>query len=100
MLIVLDAITMTETGRAYVPISIPFGFHNRFYSKQELGLPEGYHYPHYRPTTMSSSSSIEPENLKSQPSRAEKPSSTTAETFASSTVTSADDLTMKTISNS
>ncbi|VDD93969.1 unnamed protein product [Enterobius vermicularis] len=100
MLIVLDAITMTETGRAYVPISIPFGFHNRFYSKQELGLPEGYHYPHYRPTTMSSSSSIEPENLKSQLSRAEKPSSTTAETFASSTVTSADDLTMKTLSNS
>ncbi|KAI6241615.1 Carotenoid oxygenase domain containing protein [Aphelenchoides fujianensis] len=33
---------MTEIGRAYVPISIPFGFHNRFFSKRELGMPEGF----------------------------------------------------------
>lgn len=33
---------MSEIGRAYVPISIPFGFHNRFFSKRELGMPEGF----------------------------------------------------------
>ena len=33
---------MTEIGRAYVPITVPFGFHNRFFSKRELGLPEGF----------------------------------------------------------
>ncbi|VDO60603.1 unnamed protein product [Heligmosomoides polygyrus] len=42
MLLVVDAETMKEVGRAFVPISIPFGFHNRFYSKQDLGLPEGF----------------------------------------------------------
>ncbi|CAD5222417.1 unnamed protein product [Bursaphelenchus xylophilus] len=41
VLLVVDALTMTEIGRAYVPISVPFGFHNRFFSKKELGLPEG-----------------------------------------------------------
>uniref|UniRef100_A0A8R1HX03 Uncharacterized protein n=1 Tax=Caenorhabditis japonica TaxID=281687 RepID=A0A8R1HX03_CAEJA len=40
--IVIDAEKMTELGRAYVPISIPFGFHNRFFSKKDLGLPEGF----------------------------------------------------------
>lgn len=48
---------MSEIGRAYAPISIPFGFHNRqvpscwtrlygysfrFFSKRELGIPEGF----------------------------------------------------------
>ncbi|KIH54797.1 hypothetical protein ANCDUO_15053 [Ancylostoma duodenale] len=33
---------MKEIGRAFVPISIPFGFHNRFFSKHDLGLPEGF----------------------------------------------------------
>ncbi|VDL70728.1 unnamed protein product [Nippostrongylus brasiliensis] len=42
LLLVIDAETMNEVGRAFVPISIPFGFHNRFYSKEELGLPEGF----------------------------------------------------------
>ncbi|EGT43206.1 hypothetical protein CAEBREN_11287 [Caenorhabditis brenneri] len=42
VLIVIDAEKMTELGRAYVPISIPFGFHNRFFSKKDLGLPEGF----------------------------------------------------------
>lgn len=41
---------MTEIGRAYVPISIPFGFHNRFFSKPELGLPEGFSVNQFRPT--------------------------------------------------
>ncbi|CAJ0949347.1 unnamed protein product, partial [Mesorhabditis belari] len=41
VLLVLDATTMSEVGRAYVPISIPFGFHNRFFSKKDLGLPDG-----------------------------------------------------------
>lgn len=27
---------MSEIGRAYVPISVPFGFHNRFYSSNDL----------------------------------------------------------------
>uniref|UniRef100_A0A914DEE3 Carotenoid oxygenase n=1 Tax=Acrobeloides nanus TaxID=290746 RepID=A0A914DEE3_9BILA len=31
-LIIIDAKTMTEIGNAEVPISIPFGFHNRFFS--------------------------------------------------------------------
>lgn len=30
--------------------SIPFGFHNRFFSKQELGLPEGFYIPQFRPS--------------------------------------------------
>lgn len=30
VLIVIDAEKMVELGRAYVPISIPFGFHNRY----------------------------------------------------------------------
>ncbi|EYC34593.1 hypothetical protein Y032_0001g485 [Ancylostoma ceylanicum] len=42
LLLVIDAGTMKEIGRAFVPISIPFGFHNRFFSKQDLGLPEGF----------------------------------------------------------
>jgi hypothetical protein len=42
VLLVIDATTMMELGRAYVPISIPFGFHNRFFSKRELGIPEGF----------------------------------------------------------
>ncbi|CAJ0569108.1 unnamed protein product, partial [Mesorhabditis spiculigera] len=41
VLLVLDATTMSEIGRAYVPINVPFGFHNRFFSKKDLGLPEG-----------------------------------------------------------
>ncbi|KAI6176686.1 hypothetical protein M3Y97_00825900 [Aphelenchoides bicaudatus] len=42
VLLIVDATTMAEIGRAYVPISIPFGFHNRFFSKRELGIPEGF----------------------------------------------------------
>lgn len=42
VLLIIDATTMSEIGRAYVPISIPFGFHNRFFSKRELGIPEGF----------------------------------------------------------
>ncbi|CAB3400403.1 unnamed protein product [Caenorhabditis bovis] len=42
VLLVIDAENMVELGRAYVPISIPFGFHNRFFSKKDLGLPEGF----------------------------------------------------------
>ncbi|GMT35793.1 hypothetical protein PFISCL1PPCAC_27090, partial [Pristionchus fissidentatus] len=40
LLLVIDAATMTEIGRAYVPISIPFGFHNRYFSSSDLGLPD------------------------------------------------------------
>ncbi|KAK6765229.1 hypothetical protein RB195_025242 [Necator americanus] len=40
LFLVIDAESMTEIGRAFVPISIPFGFHNRFFSKHDLGLPE------------------------------------------------------------
>jgi hypothetical protein len=62
---------MTEIGRAYVPISIPFGFHNRFFSKRELGMPEGFQTSIYgagetkkekflkKPTTLPPSTSIE-----------------------------------------
>ncbi|KAK6049176.1 hypothetical protein COOONC_13319 [Cooperia oncophora] len=54
MLLVIDAETMKEIGRAFVPISIPFGFHNRFYSKVDLGLPEGFSVNnvvnHFRPS--------------------------------------------------
>uniref|UniRef100_A0A914YSE8 Uncharacterized protein n=1 Tax=Panagrolaimus superbus TaxID=310955 RepID=A0A914YSE8_9BILA len=50
VLLIVDAVTMTEIGRAYVPISIPFGFHNRFFSKKDLGLPEGFHVNQFRPT--------------------------------------------------
>ncbi|VDO70789.1 unnamed protein product [Haemonchus placei] len=54
LLLVINAETMKEIGRAFVPISIPFGFHNRFYSKQELGLPEGFSVHnvvnHFRPS--------------------------------------------------
>ncbi|KAK5976236.1 hypothetical protein GCK32_016064, partial [Trichostrongylus colubriformis] len=54
MLLVIDAETMKEIGRAFVPISIPFGFHNRFYTKQDLGLPEGFSVNnvvnHFRPS--------------------------------------------------
>jgi hypothetical protein len=50
ILLVVDATTMTEIGRAYVPISIPFGFHNRFFSKPDLGLPEGFSVNQFRPT--------------------------------------------------
>ncbi|RCN42158.1 hypothetical protein ANCCAN_11900 [Ancylostoma caninum] len=42
LLLVIDAESMKEIGRAFVPISIPFGFHNRFFSKHDLGLPEGF----------------------------------------------------------
>lgn len=49
-MLIVDAVTMTEIGRAYVPISIPFGFHNRFFSKKDLGLPEGFHVNQFRPT--------------------------------------------------
>lgn len=38
ILLVVDATTMQELGRAFVPISIPFGFHNRFFTSQELGI--------------------------------------------------------------
>lgn len=44
---------MSEIGRAYVPISVPFGFHNRFYSSNDLETnPESsspinnYQHPH------------------------------------------------------
>ncbi|GMR63019.1 hypothetical protein PMAYCL1PPCAC_33214, partial [Pristionchus mayeri] len=40
LLLVIDAATMTEIGRAYVPISVPFGFHNRYFSSADLGLPD------------------------------------------------------------
>ena len=42
VLLVVDAERMVEIGRAYVPISIPFGFHNRYFTKADLGLPEGF----------------------------------------------------------
>lgn len=42
MLFVVNAQTMQETGRADAPIAVPFGFHNRYYSKREIGLPPGY----------------------------------------------------------
>jgi hypothetical protein len=32
---------MQELGRAIVPISVPFGFHNRFFSTRELGFSSG-----------------------------------------------------------
>ncbi|KAH7719753.1 Protein F49E10.2 a [Aphelenchoides avenae] len=51
VLLVIDASTMVEMGRAYVPISVPFGFHNRFYSKRELGLPEGALNGLFRPSS-------------------------------------------------
>ncbi|KAI3413938.1 hypothetical protein GPALN_011411 [Globodera pallida] len=38
VLLIIDAVTMEEIGRAFVPISIPFGFHNRFFSSEQLGL--------------------------------------------------------------
>uniref|UniRef100_A0A915DB20 Methyltransferase FkbM domain-containing protein n=1 Tax=Ditylenchus dipsaci TaxID=166011 RepID=A0A915DB20_9BILA len=38
VLLIVDASTMLEVGRANVPISVPFGFHNRFFSSKELGL--------------------------------------------------------------
>ncbi|CAI4223079.1 unnamed protein product [Auanema sp. JU1783] len=41
VLLVVSADTMQEIGRAYVPISIPFGFHNRYFSKSDLGLAPG-----------------------------------------------------------
>lgn len=39
---VIDASTMTEIGRAHVPISIPFGIHNRFYTSGDLGLSDDF----------------------------------------------------------
>ncbi|KAE9555105.1 hypothetical protein FO519_001680 [Halicephalobus sp. NKZ332] len=59
VLLVIDAVTMTEIGRAYVPISIPFGFHNRFFSKKDLGLPEGFHVNQFRPTVPITPSTVE-----------------------------------------
>ncbi|KAL3068462.1 hypothetical protein niasHT_030753 [Heterodera trifolii] len=41
VLLVIDATSMEEIGRAFVPISVPFGFHNRFFSRQQLGLTSG-----------------------------------------------------------
>ncbi|KAK0396793.1 hypothetical protein QR680_001859 [Steinernema hermaphroditum] len=38
VLLVVDATTMTEVGRAHVPISVPFGFHNRFFARDELDV--------------------------------------------------------------
>lgn len=37
MVIIINAKTMTEVGTAVVPISIPFGFHNRFFSMGSSG---------------------------------------------------------------
>ncbi|KAI6235749.1 hypothetical protein M3Y95_00084400 [Aphelenchoides besseyi] len=70
VLLIVDATTMSEIGRAYVPISIPFGFHNRFFSKRELGMPEGFQAgifgasenrkeKFYKTTTPTPSSSVE-----------------------------------------
>ncbi|KAI1712705.1 retinal pigment epithelial membrane protein domain-containing protein [Ditylenchus destructor] len=42
VLLIVDANSMTEIGRAHVPISIPFGFHNRFFSNRDLGLPSTF----------------------------------------------------------
>uniref|UniRef100_A0A914CZ49 Uncharacterized protein n=1 Tax=Acrobeloides nanus TaxID=290746 RepID=A0A914CZ49_9BILA len=36
LLVVVDAKTMTEIGRANVPILIPFGFHNKFFATDSL----------------------------------------------------------------
>lgn len=60
VLLVIDACNMSEIGRAYVPISVPFGFHNRFFSSLELGLPEGVVHEvlshlHHRPTNETNS---------------------------------------------
>lgn len=32
VLLIVDAVSMTEIGRANVSINIPFGFHNRFFT--------------------------------------------------------------------
>uniref|UniRef100_A0A1I7Z3C5 Carotenoid oxygenase n=1 Tax=Steinernema glaseri TaxID=37863 RepID=A0A1I7Z3C5_9BILA len=40
VLLVVDATTMTEVGRAHVPISVPFGFHNRFFARDELDVSD------------------------------------------------------------
>uniref|UniRef100_A0AC35U8D3 Carotenoid oxygenase n=1 Tax=Rhabditophanes sp. KR3021 TaxID=114890 RepID=A0AC35U8D3_9BILA len=46
-LLVINATSMTEIGRAHVGISIPFGFHNRFFSKLDLGMkPSSYYNQH------------------------------------------------------
>ncbi|CEF60755.1 Carotenoid oxygenase family-containing protein [Strongyloides ratti] len=37
-LIFINATTMNEIGRSYVSINIPFGFHNRFFSRESLGM--------------------------------------------------------------
>ena len=35
---ILDAHSMTEVYAATAPSSVPFGFHNRFYTKAQLGM--------------------------------------------------------------
>ena len=41
-LLVVNAKTMEEAGRAEAHTPVPFGFHNRFYFKKDLGIPDGY----------------------------------------------------------
>lgn len=36
---VVDALTMTKIGEIIAPEVVPFGFHNRYYSKADLNLP-------------------------------------------------------------
>ncbi|CAI5454457.1 unnamed protein product [Caenorhabditis angaria] len=106
VLIVLDAEKMVELGRAYVPISIPFGFHNRFFSKKDLGLPEGFQVgpSQYRPmdkkqgiatlplkkiTTILPSTSTEiPTTTTTEPSSTTTVPSTTTTTTPEPTTTS------------
>lgn len=55
-LIVINATTMKEIGRSHVGINIPFGFHNRFFSRQSLGMKSTSSYSeqtsksYYKPT--------------------------------------------------
>ncbi|CAJ0572065.1 unnamed protein product, partial [Mesorhabditis spiculigera] len=85
VLLVLDATTMSEIGRAYVPINVPFGFHNRFFSKKDLGLPEGV------PPTPQLASQFRPgsptELLKRRPSSSSRPIYQTIKTTTTTTTT-------------
>uniref|UniRef100_A0A0N5BYQ1 Carotenoid oxygenase n=1 Tax=Strongyloides papillosus TaxID=174720 RepID=A0A0N5BYQ1_STREA len=57
-LLVINATTMKEIGRAYVGINIPFGFHNRFFSRQSLGLKSIVPHPDHTPKSYSKSKQI------------------------------------------
>uniref|UniRef100_A0A0N5A412 Carotenoid oxygenase n=1 Tax=Parastrongyloides trichosuri TaxID=131310 RepID=A0A0N5A412_PARTI len=50
-LLIINATTMKEIGRAHVGINIPFGFHNKFFSKKSLNMQTSSPFSQYNSRT-------------------------------------------------